>query len=129
KPSPTATATPTPAPTATPTTAVASLSCQVNYSASQLWPGGFIANLTITNTGSSAIQGWKLVFTFPGQERILSGWNGSFTQSGAQVSITNSGSNGTLAPGSSATPGFQATSSSKNESTPAMFSLNGVTCQ
>ena len=123
---PTATATATPSPTAT----AASLSCKVVYQFSSRWSNGFVANLTITNTGGATIQGWKLVFNFPGQEQILNGWSGHFTQSGAQVTITNDNSNPTLAPGSSATPGFQAISPDRHDDpTPSSFTLNGVACQ
>ncbi len=123
---------PTPTPTitrATPTAVLAaSLSCQVNYNVPSQWSGGFIANLTITNTGNSAIQGWTLVFTFPGGQQITNGWNGHFTQNGAQVSISNANFNATLAPGASAPPGFQATSHTDNVK-PTSFSLNGVACK
>ena len=113
KPTPTAIpTTPAASPTATATTA-ASLSCKVAYQLSSQWSNGFVANLTITNTGGSSIQGWSLVFTFPTKEMILSGWNGHFAQSSEQVTITNDNSDPTLAPGASVTPGFQAVSSQK----------------
>ncbi len=129
---PTVTATPTTAPTATPspTPAVATVSCTVNYQVSSRWVNGFVANVTIKNTGKSSIPGWSLVFTFPASAQILSGWNGQFSQSGEQVTITNNASDAVLSPGASATPGFQAFSFSKNASnTPGSFSLNGVACQ
>src|SRR5450631_1422704 len=67
---PTPTATPTSTPTATPTsTPVSSSSCKVGYAANQ-WSGGFTANVTITNTGTTTINGWALTFTFPGSQTI-----------------------------------------------------------
>lgn len=128
-PHPAPTTRPTQAPTtgATPTAPVSRLSCAVDYQATQ-WPGGFIGNLTITNTGKTTIQGWTLTFSFPSGQRIWgNGWNGLFSQQGAQVSVTNNGSNATLAPGASATPGFQGLWRGSNTA-PASFTLNGVTC-
>lgn len=121
---PTATATPTPTPTPTPV----SLQCQVIYTVFTQRAGDFIANLKITNTGMTVIQNWTLVFTFPSKQQIFSGSNGNFTQNGAQVSITNVSANGTLRPGDSANPGFQAISHGANKA-PNAFSLNGIPCQ
>ncbi|HEX7736365.1 MAG TPA: cellulose binding domain-containing protein, partial [Ktedonobacteraceae bacterium] len=124
KPKPTVTPTPTPTPTAKPPV----LSCKVSYHVSDQWTGGFIANLTITNTGTSTINGWTLTFTFPDHQQVLGGWNGHFSQSGARVTITNANSNGTLQPGASTRPGFQGSFYSQNN-TPTSFMLNGVACQ
>lgn len=131
KPTPTATPTtkpkPTATPTATPTAQPLALSCKVTYHVSDQWNGGFLASLTITNTGATTVQGWKLIFTFPDNQQIFSGWNGKFSQSGAQVTITNSDFNGTLQPGSSTRPGFQGAFHIQNDA-PTSFTLNGVAC-
>ncbi|GHO93050.1 hypothetical protein KSF_030980 [Reticulibacter mediterranei] len=77
--------TPTPSPTASPTpspTPVTGSSCKVQYTVANQWPGGFTANITITNTGTSSLNGWTLVFTFPGSQQVMQGWNGTFTQQG-----------------------------------------------
>lgn len=126
-PSPTATPV-TPTPGVSPTARAVGLTCQVNYKVSSSWSNGFVANLTITNTGGSTIQGWTLVFTFSGNEQVTNGWNGKFTQNGAQVKIADAGFNASLAPGTSASPGFQASTSGGN-AVPASFSLNGVLCK
>ena len=86
-----------------------------------------MANLNITNHGSRAIRGWTLAFTLPDGQKITDGWNGNFRQNGAQVNITDSGYNATIAPGSSVSPGFQATSDG-NDSVPTSFFLNGALC-
>ena len=39
------------------------------------WNTGLTANITVTNTGSTAINGWSVVFTLPGGQIITSGWN------------------------------------------------------
>ncbi|HVU66755.1 MAG TPA: cellulose binding domain-containing protein [Ktedonobacteraceae bacterium] len=127
---PTVAPTPTTAPTvaARPTTAPAvGLSCRVNYQVSSQWPGGFVANLTIANTGARTIQGWTLTFNLSGV-RITNGWNGHFTQNGSQVTLTNANFNAAISPGQLTAAGFQATSSRQNN-TPRSFALNGVTCR
>ncbi len=68
------------------------------------WNGGFGANLVITNNGAAAVNNWTLSFNF---NQTISGlWNGSYTQAGSSVSITNASWNGTLAPGANTTVGF-----------------------
>ena len=56
-------------------------------------------------------------------------WNGSYTQSGANVTVTNASYNGSIAPGAtlSAPPGFNGTWNGTNAN-PTSFTLNGVTC-
>lgn len=101
--------------------------CHVTYTKASEWAGGFVANLTISNTGTSTINGWTLKFTFPGDQHITSGWNGTFSQSGANVTITNVSYNGTIAPNGSQSLGFQGTWNT-SDAVPASFTLNGTTC-
>jgi hypothetical protein len=122
----TGSASPTPSPTSpSPTPSPVGGSCSVAYKVSSSWTGGFTADVTVRNTGSAAVTGWTLGFTFPGDQRVTSAWNGTATQSGARVALTNAGWNGTLAPGASTTVGFQAAGTSV---TPAAFTLNGAAC-
>ena len=127
-PTPTPRITPTPGTTPTPTATPVSGNgtCKVSYAVNQ-WPGGFTANLTITNTGSSTVNGWTLKFTFPGNQQVTQGWTGVFAQSGANVTITNASYNATIATGSSVNPGFNGSWSGSNPS-PTGFTLNGSAC-
>ncbi len=122
---PAAMATPgfTPTPTATPT---ANGSCKVGYAVNQ-WPGGFTANLTISNSGTTAMNGWTLTFTFPGSQQVTQGWNGVFSQQGANVTVTNASYNSTIAAGAMVNPGFNASWMGSNLR-PTSFSLNGNVC-
>jgi O-glycosyl hydrolase len=101
--------------------------CQVSYATQSQWAGGFVAGVTITNTGTSAISGWTLKFTFGGDQKITSAWNGTATQSGENVTITNAAYNGSIAPGASTSAGFQGTWTT-SDAVPASFTLNGATC-
>jgi hypothetical protein len=80
-----------------------------------------------TDTGSTAISGWALAFTFPGDQHITNAWNGTVTQSGQNVTITNASYNGTIAPGGSTSLGFQGTWTT-SDAAPTAFTLNGTTC-
>jgi Glycosyl hydrolase family 12/Cellulose binding domain len=88
--------------------------CSAAYSVTGSWPGGFQAQVTVHNTGGSALNGWRLGWTFGGDQKISSLWNGSYTQSGESVSVSNAAYNGTLAPGASTTVGFTGTYASSN---------------
>jgi glucuronoarabinoxylan endo-1,4-beta-xylanase len=124
---PTTTPTATP-PTTTPTpTQVTGSSCSVHYAVTNQWQGGFGGSITITNTGSTTLNGWTLGFSFPGSQQITQGWNGVFAQSGANVTVTNASYNGTLAPGASVNPGFNGSWNGSNPN-PTAFTLNGASC-
>jgi endo-1,4-beta-xylanase len=101
--------------------------CHVTYTRNSEWPGGFTAQVIIANTGTTAINGWSLTFTWPGDQKITSNFNGGFSQSGANATLTNASYNGTIAPGASITDGVQGSWTS-NDSSPASFSVNGTAC-
>jgi endo-1,4-beta-xylanase len=101
--------------------------CQVVYTTNSQWPGGFTAQVVITNTSSSPVASWNLGFTFPGDQQLTSDYNGTFTQSGEAVTLTNASYNGAIAAGGSTTVGFQGTWTN-SDATPTAFTLNGATC-
>jgi Cellulose binding domain/Fibronectin type III domain len=103
------------------------LSCKVAFSWLAQWQSGFVAGITITNTGSTPIVGWTLTFTMPGDVHVTSSWSSSWTQTGASVWLRNLDWNSTIAPGGSASMGLQGTSSGTLVA-PTGFALNGVPC-
>jgi endoglucanase len=93
------------------------------------WGAGATINVTITNKTTAAVNGWTLAFTFPGNQTITNLWNGTYTQSGASVSVKDAGFNATIgANGGSVNFGFNINYSETN-ATPASFTLNGTVCQ
>ncbi|MDX3697503.1 cellulose binding domain-containing protein [Streptomyces europaeiscabiei] len=100
--------------------------CKVAYG-TNVWQGGFTADVTITNTGSSPVSGWKLAFTLPSGQRITNAWNVNLSGSSGAVTASNVAHNGEVAAGGQATFGFQGTSSG-TFAKPSDFSLNGTTC-
>jgi endo-1,4-beta-xylanase len=121
---PTTIATTTTAPT---TTVPAAAACQVAYRIQTQWQDGFVADVTIRNTGTTTINGWTITWSFPGNQRITSAWNAFPTQSGQSVSATDGGWNAVIPPSGTAPFGFQATYSATNPP-PTAFTLNGTTC-
>jgi cellulase/cellobiase CelA1 len=63
------------------------------------WQDGFVADVTIRNAGASAINGWTLAWTFPGNQRITNMWNATTTvpSTGPAISATDAGWNRTIA--------------------------------
>jgi hypothetical protein len=113
----------TPTPTPTP---VPGHYCSVHYGGSS-WAGGLTVNITINNISSSPIQGWTLVFTFGGDQKVTAGWNATWSQVGQTVTGRDVGYNDIISPGGSVSPGFNGTWTTSNP-TPTVFTLNGVTC-
>ncbi|QKW25416.1 cellulose binding domain-containing protein [Streptomyces seoulensis] len=99
--------------------------CRVAWTADQ-WPGGFTAQVSVTNLGP-AVSGWELGWTFGAGQRVTSAWNARVSQSGAAVTAGSLDYNGTLATGAAASFGFQGTWSGANPA-PADFTFNGVSC-
>ncbi|MBX6387058.1 MAG: cellulose binding domain-containing protein, partial [Microbispora sp.] len=103
------------------------IACKVSYAATT-WGTGFTVNVTITNTGTAAISGWKLGFGFPlASQRVTNGWSAVWTQSGTAVTAENYEWNKTIKPGESVNLGFNGAHSGENPP-PAAFTINGATC-
>ncbi|HUN32067.1 MAG TPA: glycoside hydrolase family 6 protein, partial [Trebonia sp.] len=83
----------------------ATSSCSAAYSVQTDWGSGFTASLTVTNNGTAAITGWTVTYSYAGNQTLSNGWNGNWTQSGANVTVTNESYNGSLAAGASTSAG------------------------
>ncbi len=107
--------------------ASAASGCRVSYTVNT-WPGGFSANISITNLGSP-VTGWTLAFTLPGTEAVSQGWSATFSQSGQKVTAANASYNGSLGTNASAGIGFNGTfTGSTYPGNPTSFTLNGTVC-
>jgi hypothetical protein len=110
----------------TTTVAEAATGCRVSYAVSSQWPGGFGANVTITNLGDP-VTNWRLTWSFGAGQTVTQLWNGSVTQSGAQVTVTNASYNGAIAAGGSTAFGFNGAWNGSNP-VPTDFAFNGTAC-
>ncbi|WP_460675351.1 glycoside hydrolase family 48 protein, partial [Lentzea nigeriaca] len=106
--------------------APAAVACTVTYQITNEWGTGFGATATIRNDGD-ALNGWNLTWTFPDGQRVTQGWNGTFSQAGAVVTVTNPDWARTIPSGGSAQVGFNGSKGSANRP-PTDFAVNGVAC-
>ncbi|MFE4410884.1 glycoside hydrolase family 48 protein [Streptomyces sp. NPDC056821] len=104
----------------------AALQCSVDYKTND-WGSGFTADLTITNRGTDAINGWTLTYGYSGNQKLSNGWNGIWSQSGQTITVKNESYNGTIAAKSAVSTGAQFSYSGTNTA-PTSFAINGTTC-
>jgi hypothetical protein len=86
--------------------------CGAAYQVVSTWPGGFQADVAVTNTGSAATRGWQVSWALASGQTVNQSWNGSPTVSGGTVTVTNASYNGALAPGAGTTFGLLVSGSS-----------------
>jgi rhamnogalacturonan endolyase len=104
--------------------ASAAAGCRITYAVTSTWQGGFAASVDVTNLGDP-VNGWTLGFSFPSGQAVSQLWNGTYTQSGAAVTVRDAGYNAAIGTGASTSFGFNATGAGAN---PSAFTLNGVAC-
>ncbi len=98
-------------------------SCSVHFADTNDWGNGYVGQIDVTSTGNLA--GWTLSFTWPtGWQGVDSGWNGTWSQSGRTVRVTDSPA---LSPGATVSVGFVGSYSGPNIP-PAAFTVNGTVC-
>jgi hypothetical protein len=110
----------------TATAAHAAAGCQVSYSITSQWQGGFGAAVTLTNLGDP-LTAWTLTWSFTTGQSVTQAWNTTLTQSGTAVTAKSVSYNGSVATGGTASFGFNGAWTSSNP-VPTGFSLNGVAC-
>ncbi|MDG4804951.1 cellulose binding domain-containing protein [Micromonospora sp. WMMD980] len=75
--------------------------CAASATIDSSWRGGFVATVTVRNTGAEPMRGWLVSWRWSGDERIQSIWGGVAEGAGQQVVVHNASWNETLAPGGS----------------------------
>ena len=82
------------------------ISCEIGRT--DTWNSGFVINdITITNNGTTSLSAWSIALNFANNTNFVSGWNGQYSQSGQNVTVSNMPYNGQLAPGQSTSIGLQ----------------------
>ncbi|GAA0528485.1 hypothetical protein GCM10010172_06370 [Paractinoplanes ferrugineus] len=102
--------------------------CRVTYRPGNEWPGGFVAELSVTNLGTADINGWTLALTLGGDQRITGAWNATASQSGAVATLTAADWNKKITPGSSASFGMLGSWRTSN-APPTAAAVNGTPCE
>ncbi|ASW55368.1 cellulose-binding domain-containing protein [Plantactinospora sp. KBS50] len=107
--------------------AQAAAGCRVDYTVASQWPGGFTANIDLTNLGDP-LTAWTLTWSFGAGQTVAQGWNATFSQSGSAVQASNVSWNGGLGTNATTTFGFNGTWNNSSNPVPASFAVNGVAC-
>ncbi|MEU8262089.1 glycoside hydrolase family 9 protein [Micromonospora sp. NPDC048999] len=108
--------------------AVPAPTCAVTYTTHGSWPGGFNTQVTVRNTGKSALNGWTVRWAFAGDQKVSDHWSAKLSQSGATVTATNESWNATIAPGAEITFGLIGSTSGGPNPTPTLITLNNKAC-
>jgi endo-1,4-beta-xylanase len=101
--------------------------CSVSYTVANQWPGGFTADVSVTNLGSP-VNSWSLTWSFTAGQQVDQGWNATFPATGPQVEARNTAWNGTIGTGASVSFGFNGSWNNQSNPVPTSFALNGTTC-
>jgi len=97
-------------------------SCE--YIVSNQWNTGFTGTIRISNTGTSAINGWNISWQYASGDRVTSSWNATVTGSNPYAA-TGLSWNSTIQPGQSAEFGIQGTKGGANAEIPV---ISGAAC-
>ncbi|MFI0189591.1 cellulase family glycosylhydrolase [Streptomyces sp. NPDC017082] len=101
--------------------------CSVGYRVVGEWPGGFQGEITLRNTGTTALSGWTLGFAFPAGQTISNMWGGTPAQNGSAVTVAAASYTSAVPVNGSVTLGFTGTKLTANPA-PTAFTLNGTAC-
>jgi hypothetical protein len=82
--------------------------CSATYQITNSWSAGFQGEVTVRNTGASALSGWAVTWAYSGGQTVSQLWNGTLVSPGPSVTVRNASWNGALAPGAQTTFGFTA---------------------
>src|SRR6185369_17948006 len=107
--------------------------CQVTYTITNVANGTFKGNLAIKNTGTTAINGWRLAFELAQGQTLQSPVTGAvFSQTGPNSlnkGASNLSSNAVINPGATLTGvSFTGTWDNLVNQKPGNISLNGKRC-
>jgi endoglucanase len=94
------------------------------YIVSNQWNTGFTGTVRITNTGTSAINGWNIGWQYSGGDRVTSSWNATLTGANPYAA-TGLSWNSTIQPGQAAEFGIQGT---KGGATAEIPVITGAAC-
>ncbi|MFG2980748.1 glycosyl hydrolase family 18 protein [Streptomyces sp. NPDC048258] len=104
--------------------AQAATSATATYTKVSDWGTGFEGKWTVKNTGTTTITSWTVEWDYPAGTAVTSAWDATVTSSGTHWTGKNVGWNGTLAPGGTASFGFNGTGGGS----PGGCKINGASC-
>ncbi|GLZ61448.1 cellulose binding domain-containing protein [Micromonospora sp. NBRC 107095] len=99
-------------------------SCTVRSTVGQ-WPDGLVARLLVTNTGTTAVDGWTMRWRFYAAQQLRSLWGAEVVdRDSSYLRVRNVRHNALIPPGGTVSLGFVATGSQP----PEEVTLNGGMC-
>ncbi|GLV95908.1 chitinase [Streptomyces lavendulae subsp. lavendulae] len=104
--------------------AQAAASATATYTKVSDWGSGFEGKWVLKNTGTTTLSSWTVEWDYPAGTSVTSAWDATVTSSGTHWTAKNVGWNGTLAPGASASFGFNGAGSGA----PSGCKINGASC-
>jgi endoglucanase len=110
---------------------VAAATCEITYINYGTWQGGtgFTGQVNITNTGSTAIDGWTVQLAFHSDQTLREAWLARASQSGPVLTARNESYNARIEPGSEVLFGFNATTPlGLANPDPELITINGAVC-
>ncbi len=103
--------------------------CAVSYHLDSSWNGEYQISLKISNTSSTAIDGWTLRWEFANGQTIKLLWNAEVSQSGVRVAVNNPSWNSKIPAGGTVTDvGFIGRWDNFTNAEPPNFTLNNARC-
>ncbi|WP_433795493.1 lytic polysaccharide monooxygenase auxiliary activity family 9 protein [Actinoplanes sp. CA-252034] len=81
--------------------------CTAMYSIVSSWTGGFQGEVMV-HAGTSAVNNWKITWTWPGGQQLAQVWSGKATSSGSLVTVAPEGWNASVPANGHVTFGFLA---------------------
>jgi len=107
--------------TVTVTTPTTGAGCSATLALQTGWGNGYVMQPnTVTNSGTSTINGWTVTLALPAGHAIVGSWNATVTVNGQTVTARGiAGQNATLGAGASTNWGFQASRANGDTATPS----------
>lgn len=94
--------------------------CTATPTVQSQWSTGYVVQpYTVTNTGTSTMNGWTVTISLPAGHTLTGSWGATVTADGQTLTAKSLSWNGTLAPGASTTFGMQASRPSGNTQLPS----------
>ncbi|MGW9072363.1 glycosyl hydrolase family 18 protein [Streptomyces yangpuensis] len=104
--------------------AQAAAAATATYTKVSDWGSGFEGKWVVKNTGTTTLSSWTVEWDYPAGTSVTSAWDATVTGSGTHWTAKNVGWNGTLAPGATASFGFNGSGSGA----PSGCRINGASC-
>ncbi|MFJ3829604.1 glycosyl hydrolase family 18 protein [Streptomyces sp. NPDC090046] len=104
--------------------AQAAASATATYTKVSDWGSGFEGKWVVKNTGTTTLSSWTVEWDYPAGTSVTSAWDATVTSSGTHWTAKNLGWNGTLAPGATASFGFNGAGGGA----PGGCRINGASC-